>query len=246
MKAKQNASMGSNLTGLAASGERAEEMQEGMEEFPPTSSGSTHGPAVVRVLYAREGGTIGSVPPPSGITGKAKAVAKKLAGGEPTLFMDKLGERLVFERTGTRLYEALVSKHEAWGTFEGGPSRDDLVEILNDEHAHFMLLCDVVEELGGDPTAMTPSADLAATISEGLLKVLTDPRTTLLQCLEAILVAELTDVSSWEVLTQLANDVGEEELAQQFEEAQETEEEHLALVRNWLAIGQGRVDHAAE
>ena len=30
----------------------------------------------------------------------------------PTVFLDKLGERLAFERTGTRLYEPLIAKFE--------------------------------------------------------------------------------------------------------------------------------------
>ena len=52
--------------------------------------------------------------------------------------MDKIGERLAFERTGTRLYEALVSKHEAFGSFPGGPSgagEDALVEPFEQAHA---------------------------------------------------------------------------------------------------------------
>ena len=38
------------------------------------------------------------------------------AGASPDL-MDKLGQHLAFERTGTRLSEALISKLEAYGSF---------------------------------------------------------------------------------------------------------------------------------
>src|SRR5687768_8297078 len=123
--------------------------------------------------------------------------------------MDKLGERLAFERTGTRLYEALVSKHEAFGSFPGGPSRDDLEHIRHEEFQHFTLLQSVITQYGGDPTAVTPSADLHATAAHGIQMVLVDPRTTLLQSLEAMLLAELADNACWETLIALAQRAGE-------------------------------------
>jgi hypothetical protein len=61
---------------------------------------------------------------------KVRAAAKAMKGEKPTLLLDKLGERLAFERSGTRLYEALVSKHDAFGSFSGGPSREDLEHVL--------------------------------------------------------------------------------------------------------------------
>jgi len=62
----------------------------------------------------------------------------------------------------------------------------------------------------------------------------------LLQSLEAILLAELADNECWETLTGLARLAGQEELAEQCEEALVTEQEHLEKVRSWLAAGQGR------
>ena len=64
-----------------------------------------------------------------------------------------------------------------------------------------------IEQLGGDPTAVTPSANLQATAAHGIQKVVVDPRTTLLQ-LEAALVAELTDNACWEALIELAQEAG--------------------------------------
>ena len=132
---KQTATMGNNRTGVDTSEGRVDDMQKGSQQFEPSSHGTTAGAGKVRVLYAKEADEkgLGSVPPPNGGTakGKVKAGAKKLTGAEPTLLMDKMGERLAFERTGTRLYEALVSKHEAFGSFDGGPSRAELIEILN-------------------------------------------------------------------------------------------------------------------
>ena len=65
--------------------------------------------------------------------------------------MDKLGERLAFERSGTRLYEALVSKHNAFGSFAGGPRKGDLEEILQEEFGHFTMLSSTIEQLAGTP-----------------------------------------------------------------------------------------------
>lgn len=238
---RQTASTGDNRTGVVSSEGRSDAMQQDMERYAPTSHGTSEGAGKVRILYGREsqGRTLGSVPPPSGLTDKAKAFIKEAKGEAPVIFMDKLGERIAFERTGTRLYEALVSKHEVDGGFEGGPSRNDLVEILNEEHRHFSLLAEAMQGLGGDPTAMTPSADLAGTAAAGVLKVITDSRTTLLQGLEAILIAELADREGWRSLIELARNAGEDDLAEQFTQAEQTEEEHLEKVRSWLKAGLG-------
>lgn len=237
---KQNATVGTNRTGMAAAPQRGQEMRTGMEEFPPTSQGSAQDIAQVRIAYAKEAEPLGSVPAPAGLTKKGRTAAKAVQGEQPTLFMDKLGERLAFERSGTRLYEALVSKYDAFGSFTGGPSRDDLEHIRQEEYGHFTMLQSVIEQLGGDPTAVTPSANLHATAAHGITMVIVDPRTTLLQSLEAILVAELADHACWEALVEFAQEAGEETLVQQFAQARVTEEEHLMKVRHWLAAGQGR------
>jgi bacterioferritin (cytochrome b1) len=151
--------------------------------------------------------------------------------------LDKLGERLAFERTGMRMYETLISKHEAFGEFDGGPSRSELMTMLNEEHEHFELLEDVILQLDGDPTAMTPSADLALTVGAGVLTVITDPRTTLCQGLEALLVAELADREGWGLLIELARKAGNTDLLALLEQAENIEEQHVAAVRGWLAAG---------
>src|SRR4029450_6176692 len=181
----QQATVGTNRTGIAAAPQRSQEMLTGMEAFPPTSEGSAQDIALVRIAYAQEAEPLGSVPLPASMTKKAKTALKAVMGAQPTLWMDKLGERLAFERSGTRLYEALVSKHDAFGSFAGGPSKGDLEAILQEEYSHFTMLSTTIEQLGGDPTVVTPSADLHATASHGIVQVIVDPRTTLLQSLEA-------------------------------------------------------------
>jgi rubrerythrin len=237
---KQHATPGTNRTGIAAAPQRSQAMLTGMEEFPPSSEGSAEDLAQVRVAYAKAAEPLGSVPLPVQTKGKGTSAANAAKGAQPLLLMDKLGERLAFERTGTRLYEALVSKYEAFGSFAGGPSRDDLEHIRQEEFKHFTLLQSVIEQLGGDPTAVTPSADLQATAAHGIQMVIVDPRTTLLQSLEAFLIAELADNAGWEALMALAQQAGEEALVEPFEHALAAEQEHLQKVQAWLAAGQGR------
>jgi hypothetical protein len=91
-----------------------------------------------------------------------------------------------------------------------------------------------MEQLGADPTAMTPSADLASVQSSGVMQVVNDPRTDLGECLEAILTAELVDNDGWSLLTRLAEQIGQTEMAEKFRTAKEEEDEHLASVREWV------------
>jgi hypothetical protein len=196
-------------------------------EFPPSSAGSAEAIAEIRVAYAREGATPGETPAPL------------------TLLLDKLGERLAFEHAGARLYEALLSKHRAYGAFAGGPGAEDLLHILTEEYEHGDLLERAIKDLGGDPTALTPSANVAVNLSAGLPQVLADPRTDLLQSLEAIVVAELADNECWAVLEQLAGQAGHEALVRGCRAAIGHEREHLRKVRLWIAAGQGRTQTGA-
>jgi ferritin-like protein len=237
---RQSAQQGNNRTGIAMAGPLADEMVAATREFPPSSPGDALAIANVRIAYARQGDGLGQTPPPGTLKDKAKATVAAAAGGQPTLLMDKLGERLAFEHAGARLYEALVSKFRAYGSFEGGPSGEDLLHILTEEYEHAELLVQAIKELGGDPTALTPSANLAVTMSMGLPQVLSDPRTNLLQSLEAIVVAELADNEGWTALAQLAEQDDHDELAQTCREAVEHERDHLRKVRAWIAAGQGR------
>jgi rubrerythrin len=239
----QRATVGTNRTGVASAPQRSQEMLTGMDEFPPTSQGSAADVAQVRIAYAQAAEPLGSVPPPASLKGTVQTAVKAVMGEQPTLLMDKLGERLAFERTGTRLYEALVSKYDAFGSFDGGPSREDLEHVRQEEYRHFTMLQSAIEQLGGDPTAVTPSVDLQATAAHGVNQVLVDPRTTLLQSLEAILIAELADNACWEALVELAQGAGEDKLVQPFQEALRNEQDHLAKVQAWLAAGQGRARH---
>ncbi len=213
---------GDNHTGINEHRELVEEMIEGTTEFGPTSRGGVEALATNRIRVAKISEPAATMPPAKNVPLERLPV------------LDKLGARLQFERTGTRLYQALISKLDAFGTFRGGPSRGDLEHIRDEEHRHLVLAQNLIVRLGGDPTVVTPCANLQATASVGVLQVVTDPRTTLIECLDAIIVAELTDRESWELLARSVAPLGDKQVEQQIREAERVESEHLAKVRSWL------------
>lgn len=109
-----------------------------------------------------------------------------------------------------------------------------LQRIRGEELQHFRMLCEEVERMGGDPTSQTPCADVSATAAMGIVQVVTDPRTTLAQCLNAILTAEMTDNAGFELLITLAEQAGQDELAGKLLGALAQEQEHLAVIKGWL------------
>jgi rubrerythrin len=231
---------GHNRTGMGTSPKSAAALITATEATTPSRPGNVGGLSKVRVDYARSAEPAGTMPPPTTMKGLAKTALKTLEGQRAVVFLDKLGERLAFERAGARLYEALLSKYDAYGSWEGGPTRAELVRIRDQEREHFLILKNVLESMGADPTAVTPSANVHAVATKGMPAVLSDPRTDLAQCLEVILAAELVDNDCWENLVDLAAALGLESVAAQGETALQQEREHLENVRRWVATSLSR------
>jgi bacterioferritin (cytochrome b1) len=221
---------GGNRTGMMTSPEMAQELIEGALAASPSSEGSAEDLAAYRGEYIQEGFPIGSLP---SLPVADEAQADEDVAGMAVL-LDKLSERLAFERMGTRLYEALINKCELAAESSSEPALEQLQQIREEELQHFLLLKRVITELGGDPTVQSPCADVAGVASLGILQVLTDPRTSVTQCLQAILTAELTDNDGWQLLINLADSLGYEEMAQEFQSALEHEAQHVENVRSWL------------
>jgi len=196
----------------------------------PESEGSFE---AVHMAYVEEAERVGSVPVPATIKGAAKTAGSKIAGNNPEVLIDKLGERLAFERAGTRLYEAMLLK---CGAADASNPVDvqELTHIRDDEEMHFHLLHKCLERLGADPTAMTPCADIVGVQGMGLMQVISDPRTTIAQALNALLTAELADNASWELLMELAEHTGQQDMATEFNAALQSEQQHLSMVKGWL------------
>jgi len=222
--------MSGNRTGMWTSPKLAEELIQGATEATPSSEGGPEDIAEYRGEYISEGFTLGSMPTmPASDEAEADEDDTGLA-----VLLDKLSERLAFERMGTRLYEALFNKCETLGETSPGPTLEGIERIGREEMEHFLLLNRTITEMGGDPTVQSPCADVAGVASLGLMQVVTDPRSSMAQCLQAILTAELTDNAGWELLMKLAESLGYDDLKESFEEASRNEETHLQNVRTWL------------
>ena len=225
--------IGTNRTGL----DMAPLSKDTLVEFARQEAGraptETQAWAELHKTYGLEADRVGTVPPPARMKGMATSVLQALKGNKPHLLIDKLGERLAYERTGVRLYEALLMKVQ---TATAGVNLDieEVARIRDDELAHFRLVGSYLVEMGADPTAMTPCADVVGVAGMGHLQVLTDPRTTIAQALLSILAIELTDNASWELLIELVQETGHKDMAQAFEAALHTEQLHLQTVRGWL------------
>jgi tRNA isopentenyl-2-thiomethyl-A-37 hydroxylase MiaE len=228
---KTKTRVGGNRTGLQMSPKHSKDMFQGSPRAMPVID--TGAMDELRRSYIREADPVGSMPPPGSVGAVLQSGAQMLTGNRAHVFIDKLGERLAFERTGTRLYEALLLKCEAAGDAAGPVAVDRLRHFRNEEAAHFELVASAIEAVGGDPTAQTPCADVAGMEGYGLMQVVTDPRTTVAQCLDAILVAELADNAGWELLACLATEIGKDDFARQFNDALRTEQEHLRTIRQW-------------
>lgn len=231
MKSGAQQVMNGNRTGIQTAPELAEELIEGANNAPPSSEGGIEDIAEYRGEYIAEGFPIGSMPTLP-VSEEAEADEEEVG---MAVLLDKLSERLAFERMGTRLYEALLNKIEILGETTPGPTIEQIEEIGREEMEHFLMLNRTITDIGGDPTVQSPCADVAGVASMGILQVVTDPRTSMAQCLQALLTAELTDNAGWELLIELADNLGQDEMKTEFERALANEEIHLQNVRTWLS-----------
>lgn len=227
-------SMGMNRSGIDMAPQGAEAMVQAVDEFPPTSQGNELTVAEFRQSYLSEAEPIATVPLPGTVKGAAKASLQKLIGRHAEVLIDKLGSRLAFERTGTRLYDALIGKFMIRKDEATMLSMDQLQQFRAEEAAHIGLCWDALRQLGADPTCVTPMADTDAVASIGLMQIITDPRMTIAQSLHAIHVAELADNDGWTLLIKMAEGMGQDDMVARFRQALEEEDKHLAALRQWM------------
>lgn len=229
--------LGMNKTGIDMAPIESKQMIQGTEELtrPRLPAGDSSAVAKNRIRMIKESDyPVGSVPVPGTIKGALKTGVQMLQGNDAKVLIDKLGERLAFERGGVRLYDALISKYEASANQSELPPLERILEIRNEELRHFHLVADVMRQLGADPTAQTPSADIIGVASMGVQKVATEPRIGFSDTLCAILTAELTDHAGWTLLIQLAQEAGLKDVVTAFQEALTREQEHLESVQSWV------------
>jgi ferritin-like protein len=227
-------STGMNRTGMKTSPVHARELLE-VRELQKTAPAPEIDAIALRASYLAEAEPVGSMPPPPSLKGMAGTAMKALTGKKMHVLLDKLGERAAYERTGTRLYDMMLQKVAAAPGLPEGMTIEGVQQIRDEEHAHFQLLATAIEELGADPTVMTPCANVTGVQGMGLVQAMGEPRLTIAQALSTLLAAEVIDNASWELLIELAQQFGQDELAQRFSEALAAEQRHEATVRAWLS-----------
>jgi len=227
-------STGMNRTGMKTSPVHARELLEVRELQASTPEPSIDALAL-RASYLAEAEPVGSMPPPPTLKGMAGTAVKALTGKKMHVLLDKLAERAAFERTGTRLYDMMLQKVMAAPSLPAGMTIEGVQQIRDDEHSHFLLLTTAIQELGADPTAMTPCADVTGVQGMGLVQAMGEPRLTIAQALSTLLAAEVIDKASWELLIELAEQFGLDELVQKFSDALVAEQRHEAMVRTWMS-----------
>ncbi|WP_312596806.1 ferritin-like domain-containing protein [Stutzerimonas nitrititolerans] len=224
------AKVGANMTGVQMSPKDTKSLLEAVEQIRPDVAGNDKGAMLERVKRTEEADRIGSVPVPGSAKGMLKTTFDMALGKSPEILIDKLGERLAFERSGVRLYDAMIAKAKALGTADS-----DLIPVLqhirDEEFEHMNMVREAIETLGADPTAMTPCADVAGVKAMGVLQVLTDPRTNLAQGMGALLTIELEDNAAWELLIELAEAGGHPNIAKSFHKAKDQEDDHLVKIK---------------
>lgn len=232
--------IGHNRTGMQMSPLHAEMLRQSARDAAVMADSSTEGVeqpeatlmAETRREYINEAEALGSVPPPGTITGALKSGAGLVTGKRLQVLIDKVAERMAFERGGTRLYDAALVKVLALA--HGTPVTVERMKQIRDQEAeHAELLRQALVDLGADPTAQTPCADLVGVQAMGLMQSVTDPRTSLPQTLSSLMAAELIDVASWEMLSRLARSLGHDPLADRFDQALEQETQHLNTIAGW-------------
>lgn len=247
MDSQKATQFGMNRTGVKISPMEATKTAEGAKKLtvPPEGDGFS-AMADIRMSYMQETDAVGTVPAPTSVKGMFSGLMEKIKKGDHG-FIDKLGERIAFERAGTRLYDALITKYEGSPDKANFPDLSVLRQFQQEELNHFRMCCEAMEEIGGDSTAMTPSADIAGVAGFGWVQAITNPAVNFKQSLEIILQAELVDNDCWDVLIDMARAVGLKSIAERFEEAKAEEDVHLSTIRSWVKdmnLSAGKVDDA--
>src|SRR3954463_9063779 len=128
--------VGLNRTGMDMAKASGGEMVAYAEELASQAPDNDGAFEAMHIAYTEEAERVGSVPVPATLKGMATTMASMATGKSPEVLIDKLGERLAFERSGARLYEAMLLK---CGGVDAGQHPIDgaqLAEIRDDEERH--------------------------------------------------------------------------------------------------------------
>ena len=153
---------------------------------------------------------------------------QKLAGKNVSRVIDLLNERLAFERAGVKLYDKIVERMKS--DSQVARMIDQMREHREQEKEHEEWLEEQIRALGGDARTPSEKSILVQAESQGIEHVIErDP--SLPHDFHALLTAELADNAGWDLLVQLADEVGDRDAKKEFKKRLHEEEEHLLFVR---------------
>jgi hypothetical protein len=125
-----------------------------------------------------------------------------------TQLIEKLGERLIYERAFLRLYKAYLNKHlDSGSAFEGSApyGQRELDAFVSHKCRQLDHLINAIQAMGGRPESPSPNTDLSTLVRRGIVSVFTDESFRLLALVNAIRVIELRGRAKALDLVQLAH-----------------------------------------
>src|SRR4051812_48467031 len=100
---EQNTELGTNKTGIDMSPIDSQKMLENSGNISSDINNGREAIADMKNTFLNDTEPLGSVPLPGSIKGVVKSALNKITGRHSEVFINKLGERLAFERTGIRV-----------------------------------------------------------------------------------------------------------------------------------------------
>ena len=155
---------------------------------------------------------------------------KQLAAKNRDKVIDLLNERLTFERSGVKLYDAIVKNMEASSHPDVARMLPAMKDHAAQEKEHEEWLEKQIRALGGDAHGKTEMSELITLESSGVEKLVTGDQ-NLVHQMHGLLTAELIDNAGWELLLELADDADDADARREFRKRLHEEEEHLIFVR---------------
>lgn len=151
------------------------------------------------------------------------------------LLLNKLAQRLSYERANVRFYEALIFKSLA---AEQGVRRivsvDRLRQFRDEDVEHTVLLKTAIETLGADVDMWLPDAVPSQATQITMSKMLTKTHGDILQCLQSVVVFARNDADEWQMLYRLFSSMGLEKMTETFRQAWEEDQQQLTTLSAWV------------
>ena len=156
---------------------------------------------------------------------------------DPAILANRLRQRMAFASTGVELYDSILTRFE--GAMAPPTSEVVSMEVLRrfrEEQAQRVALLEtILAELGVNPSVPPSPADDSLLAAMGLPRVIQEPQTTELQCLEAAQLAEFSDNTAWENLQELCLGMGLSNVIARFSKPLSQGKIHQEKLTDWIA-----------